>query len=305
MALQERTTPAVTENGLELLGQVLGLATEPSQPGLEDIVLIAIDFERFHNITEDLSLNLECQAGLAILDTRNIHNHNSEPVISAHNFTTGRSLYCACASEKFLFGTSITTSQKDLLENINSVIPKSRNVILVGHSIKGDLNALKALGFDFEASLVGVLDTCRIAGEVLELWHLTLGELLTELQYPFTKLHCAGNDAYFTLQALILLAVRFYKARIDARCQETMDALESIAYAPVSFHVGPYVRGAKRMAKRLAKKKRLRRLKTQEFQPTGDTEAHEQVRAERASRRLARDSQEITLDWLWNGGPST
>ncbi len=40
----------------------------------------------------------------------------------------------------------------------------------------------------------------------------TLSEIREELQCPFANLHTAGNDAYFTLQALLMLAKRTYRS---------------------------------------------------------------------------------------------
>ena len=323
MALQKQTIPAITTNGLELLGQIFGLRSEPSHPDLEDVVLVAIDFEYFQNIKEDLSLNLECQAGLAILDTRNILD--PEPVISTQNFATGQHQYCARASKMFHFGKSITTRQQDMLENINSLIPQSRNIILVGHNILQDLRALKALGFDFEVFPVGVLDTELLVREVIPFWTGTLGELdipllvrkvipswtgtlgelLTELNCPYGSLHSAGNDAHFTLRALILLAVRDCKTRTDAEYEERLDVLERIAYASIPACVDPAVviERKKKLSKKREAKLRIWNRHRQSI--IGEIEAQERICAERASKRLARDSEESGLDWFCHASLST
>jgi hypothetical protein len=87
MAPRQRTTPTITKSGLKLLRLVLGLATESNLPDPEDEVFIAIDCENTNNIKEDLSLNLDCQAVIAILDPRSLRN--SQQAISTHNFATG------------------------------------------------------------------------------------------------------------------------------------------------------------------------------------------------------------------------
>lgn len=288
MTSRRRATPPITKTGLQLIQHILGLATESNSSGLEDAledaVIIAIDFENINNIKEDLSLNLDCQAGFAILDTRSLHSPRS--AISTHNFATGSSRYCARASKKFLFGRSITTSQKEILENIKSLFPPSRKFVLVGHDIRHDLRALTALGADFQDPIIGVLDTSWITHEVLPFFALSLGELLTELECPFDKLHCAGNDAHFTLRALLLLVVKDCSKRADTENRGMVDTLERIAFNPIPFRADPEVAATKKKAKRLAKsRKHQSRL--------WDAEAQAQIRAERVAKRLANDSQKL------------
>jgi hypothetical protein len=77
-----------------------------------------------------------------------------------------------------------------------------------GHAIYKILNHLK---FD-QMSVVGILDTWSIAGEVMDTcgcendnWklYISLSDLLLALRLPFreNELHIAGNDAHYTLQA--------------------------------------------------------------------------------------------------------
>lgn len=262
---------------------VLGLATESNSSGLEDAVIIAIDFENINNIKEDLSFNLDCQAGFAILDTRSLRSPH--PAISTHNFATGSSRYCAQASKTFLFGRSITTSQKEILENIKFLFPPSRSFVLVGHDIRHDLRALEALGADFQDHIIGVLDTSWIAHEVLPFYAGSLGDLLAELECPFDKLHCAGNDAHFTLRALLLLVVKDCRKRAYTENGEMVGILERTALDPIPFRADPEVAAAKKKAKRLAKSRKHQ-------SKLWDAEAQAQIRAERAAKRLAKYSQE-------------
>jgi hypothetical protein len=69
----------------------------------------------------------------------------------------------------------------------------------------------------------------------------TLGRLLGELKCPKSsaRLHNAGNDANFTLRALVLLAIKGYEQqRLDTLMVEEervarMEALRSIAMKPL------------------------------------------------------------------------
>jgi hypothetical protein len=275
---QQHQIPAVAKNGLRILQHFLGLVADPTLPSSQDAVFIAIDFESLHNIKDDLSLDLDCQLGLAILDTRDFENVAAlERIISTHNFATGSSKYCDKASKKFLFGKSDRIHQMDMLRHINSLIPPSCTVILLGHGMSHDLRALATLRFEFQTSFI--VDTSLVVPEVLSYYALSLNELLTELQCPFNNLHCAGNDAHFTLRASLLLAIRDPATKIDTKHQNRMNILEEIAYAPIPNQVDPEVKARKRKEKRVAKSRKYQSR-------FWSTEKQEQIRAERALRKL-------------------
>jgi DNA polymerase III alpha subunit (gram-positive type) len=86
------------------------------------------------------------------------------------------------------------------------LVPRTRNIALIGHDFTHDLHVLQILKFDLQTSIVGILDTQKIASELLPENSSTLSDILQALQWPFDKLHTAGNDAHFTLRALLLLA---------------------------------------------------------------------------------------------------
>jgi hypothetical protein len=85
------------------------------------------------------------------------------------------------------------------------------------------------------------------------------------------------------------LAVKDYRKRIDVEHQGRVDILEKMAYATIPFRVDPEVAAARKKAKRLAKSRKHQ-------SKLWDAELQEQIRAERASRRLASDSQETVPD---------
>jgi hypothetical protein len=111
-----------------------------------------------------------------------------------------------------------------MLKCINRLICRDRNIVLVGHGLSEDLAVLSSLGFDFQTSIIGIFDTAYISSE-LEMSPCSLGRLLDELECPTASLHNAGNDANFTLRALILLAIKGYKMQE----LNTLSAKENIA----------------------------------------------------------------------------
>jgi hypothetical protein len=87
----------------------------------------------------------------------------------------------------------------------------------------------------------------------------TLRRLLLALGCPFTKLHCVGNDANFTLKALLLLAAK--NCIRQTGVERRLAIMKEIAFSPLpqignpgttSFsHTDSQTRAAKKRAKRI------------------------------------------------------
>lgn len=270
--------PRVTRHGLSMLLEILGLSHSVSKsPALNDTVIIAIDFEAIETIKSGFAQKENSQVGIAILDTRDLRQVPPETLISTRNFAAGSSSYVTKASNKFLFGETITIQPSSMLQTIQSHIPQGRNLVLVGHGIVNDLQALEALGFEFERPPSGILDTSGIANEVFQIWAGSLGDLLGVLGCPFNRLHVAGNDANFTLRALLLLAAKW--CIIQHQYDEVLDILIDISTCPIPPYVDPEMKAAERREKRLARsRKHQSKLWSKEKQ--------DQIRAARETRRL-------------------
>jgi hypothetical protein len=278
--------PAIAKEGARLLQEYLGFVKHHSSPLALDVVFIAIDFENIENLKEDVSMNLDSQVGLAILDTKKLDSLPLHRAILVHNFSTGSSPYCAKASRKFLFGKSLTISRKSMLGHIESLIPESRQVVLVGHDIRNDLHALRLLNFKFPTSIIGILDTSRIARE-LDVTASSLADLLEVFQCPFDRLHCAGNDAYFTLRVLLLLAIKSHGKDNDednARHTSRLTILKDITNISIPHRTDPHAKAAKKKIKRLQK---TRKHQSRSW----NAEMQEKIRAERAAKKLAAKDQ--------------
>ena len=117
---------------------------------------------------------------------------------------------------------------------LESLVPRTRNIALIGHDFKHDLHVLQILKFDLQTSIFGILDTQKIASDLLPDNSSTLSDILQALQCPFDKLHTASNDAHFTLRALLLLAKKSYTHfLINTRNQDTLASIRAIAQVPV------------------------------------------------------------------------
>ena len=86
---------------------------------------------------------------------------------------------------------------------------QKRNIILVGHDIKSDIQYLKTIGYDVttQPNVVEAIDTTHLF-KAMKHGHNTpsLGAVLLELGLMGWHLHNAGNDAGYTMEALIGLS---------------------------------------------------------------------------------------------------
>lgn len=101
-------------------------------------------------------------------------------------------------------------------------------MVIVGHSTKSDLKILQRLGVDIYVivPVLAILETYLMARNLLganaiflkgtaPMTRFNLGALLAELKCLYEKLdlHNAGNDATFTLHAMLMLAIRSSESR--------------------------------------------------------------------------------------------
>jgi len=273
--------PNIARNGLHILHEIFRLGHCSFEPStLLDVVLIAIDFENISTIKSGFSQKNNCQVGLAVLDTKEINQVPPNRLISTHNFATGSPSYLAKASKKFIFREIVIIRPSDIINCIQSLIPPARNIVFVGHGIINDFQTLQALDFQFPALLSCVLDTFQVVNEAFQLWAGSLGDLLLSLGCSFNRLHCAGNDANFTLRALLLLAARGHASqqRDQGGDYDALAILQQISTCPIPHWVDPEVQALE--------KRRKRREKSRKHQSKAcDKEKQEQIRSARKLKK--------------------
>ena len=246
--------------------------------------------EYLSNLKQDSSQNLNSQVGVAILDSRDLISSSPQTAISTYNFVTGSPSYCAATTKEFLFDKTITIHQRDILSNLESLVPRTRNIILVGHGIKNDLQVLQLLDFNLHTSIGGILDVGRIASKILPNIPITLSSILSELRCPFQNLHTAGNDAHFTLRVLLLLAIRDYpEEEVSSNHQEILSALKAITNVSIPRKSDPQSKNIKKKQRKFQKNRKHR-------SKSWDIETQEQIRAERAARRVKNESNDSRLE---------
>lgn len=119
MEVMHPIDPSIAKNGLHILHEIFRLGDHSSRsPSLSDVVLIAIDFENINTIKSGFSQKHNCQAGLAIFDTKEIGQVSPNKLISTYNFATGSPSYLAKASKKFIFGEIIIICPSDMVDRI-------------------------------------------------------------------------------------------------------------------------------------------------------------------------------------------
>lgn len=203
-----------------------------------DVVIISVDieaFERNHSIITEI--------GIATLDTRDLHTVSPGTngkewfaLIRARHFLIKEYTHLVNTAfvhgcpDKFDFGKSEIIALGDAPKAVadcfkppfSSPAPQAstatssteepkRNIILLGHDPNQDIAYLQKLGYNplNLSTLVEVLDTGVIYRALArEPSTRSLGHILYELDIAGWNLHNAGNDATYTLQALLAMSVR-------------------------------------------------------------------------------------------------
>ncbi|KAK5124911.1 hypothetical protein LTR85_001101 [Meristemomyces frigidus] len=220
---------------LKLLQQMLSLVPNSgSKQVINDAVFVCIDCEAFEHAQQKIT-----EIGIAVLDTRDVAdldgNSTEEawlakikyahyrPVEYAH--LRNKSFVKGCP-EQFNFGPSTwvhLVDVKDVLKrafshpaqlqqaaNFHSPLSDpGRNVIYVAHGASNDNAYMKQVGFNMaaDADVSRTMDTQVLAGGSKKS-SIGLHRLLLSLGMTPVNLHNAGNDAAYTLQAFVLMALK-------------------------------------------------------------------------------------------------
>ncbi|KAI4725601.1 hypothetical protein E4T49_06640 [Aureobasidium sp. EXF-10728] len=191
-------------------------------------VFVCVDLEAFEFAQEKIT-----EVGVSVLDSRHVIGTDPGPdgmewlskintrhiIIQEHKRLVNKRFLHGCP-DKFNFGQSEFVSLKhvhktltQMFENPSpaSIRPSdqgSRNLILVGHGLSNDTAYLNKLGFAPHAkgNIIQDVDTQKFVGTKKQT--VGLSKLLTGLGVEPENLHNAGNDAAYTMQALLLMTVQ-------------------------------------------------------------------------------------------------
>lgn len=232
-------------------------AIDPSKPVPfafdQSVVFVCVDVESYegdhHKITE---------VGIATLDTRDLQGiapgDNGKAwreLIQARHFRIKEykhlvnSRYVAGNPDGFMFGESTFVPLNEAAQHVascfrapfgaqgfsNSQIQEQRNIILLGHNTLSDVRYLQQLGYDpiKEGIILEIMDTAVM----YQVWHrdqqpTKLGNILADFDIIGWRLHNAGNDAVYTLQAMLGICVREATIRGSREADELSDGEEMI-----------------------------------------------------------------------------
>ncbi|KAG5928092.1 hypothetical protein E4U42_001252 [Claviceps africana] len=186
-------------------------------------VFVSIDIEVLEEEPRSIT-----EVGIAVLDTRDIRDRDAGPGgilwwehVKAHHLVVRQYAshvnhkYVQGCPDKFRFGQSIFPNEWDLTDTLTAILdPYTRDaesdVLLVGHGVQCDVRYLAGAGYDVAQALASVdeIDT-----QILhQAWTAgtqprRLQRVLSDLGIPYAYLHNAGNDAVYTLRALVTMGV--------------------------------------------------------------------------------------------------
>ncbi|KAI0143541.1 hypothetical protein GGR57DRAFT_518358 [Xylariaceae sp. FL1272] len=191
----------------------------------DSVRFVCVDVEAYERNNDIIT-----EFGFAILDTEDVEDvapgergEDWFPMIEAHHIRISEysymtnSEYVKGCPESFNFGKSAMVS----IKNINGVIgqllgdlqPKdNRPVVLVGHDLPQDIKYLGKVGYDLHGESCLVIDEIDTKSMSQRLQRYPNGRSLDtvcgELEIPGYNYHNAGNDAVYTLRAMISMAIR-------------------------------------------------------------------------------------------------
>ncbi|KAM0352459.1 hypothetical protein ACHAPU_002126 [Fusarium lateritium] len=220
---------------------------------MRDVRFICIDTDKVERLPQVLEGEWKrrvtsFQLGVAILDTRDIRDFivgrvdvpNPSEIISTYQFSVQSD---PPEHEEFLFGKTQSISLSDLRAKFVEW-QAGRDVIAIAYSVRNDMIVLK----DFNISLNSTfsIDLCQATYLIVqEPTAPTLGLLLQRLKIPCRSLHAPGNDAHFTMRALLGLAALDVARGLEAgrplkSVPPWFQLAVNIARSPVpSTHSGP------------------------------------------------------------------
>lgn len=261
--------------GLKHLERFLGLREDG---GLAiDVVFVSLDLEvasdrqRLHLSTEKPVVT---QLAFASLDTRHIRSLSGSSdlrsLISIHMFEVRippkskkatkkmeKEQQCMFAQTHLITSEEVSTTISQNLRIRDSLAgPENshlRNIVLVGHSLGEDLRILRLLGIDLASvgPIQTIIDTHSMSRFIFPPYHpnrapapgqdFSLAGVLAELGClpPRAEFHNAGNDAVYSLYAMLLLAIKEGTTREAKLGTSELRTLETIRKA-VSNALGSY-----------------------------------------------------------------
>ncbi|KAN0104210.1 hypothetical protein V8E51_009955, partial [Hyaloscypha variabilis] len=150
------------------------------------------------------------EVGVSILDTADLFPPTKPypQIIRSHNFRTRPKYWYSKPTKPFLFGTTQNVPPNELQDLLQRITLGGRHtnplyesegiqVVLVGHEVRADMK---------------IMEDCFPG-----IWDNTVVSALDIGKEEYRGLHCGGNDANYTLKALLLTAVQHAESNIERK----------------------------------------------------------------------------------------
>ena len=141
------------------------------------------------------------EIGLAILHNGTVTHHNIKTVNSRNKVST--SYY---GDRRFIHGETQEMSSPDAKMWLGELLAQPN--LIIGHAFRGDMLQLSRWGFNLPSE-IRVVDTAKWWKAVCPPNLRSLDFLAARYGIDFDVKHCAGNDAYVTLQVALRMSEEF------------------------------------------------------------------------------------------------
>lgn len=231
LVLMGRRAPYLGRTDLGIVQQMLGLRPQDGLDGkLKDAVFVCIDCEAYEKAHDRIT-----EIGVAVFDTRHMSRSSDDiwmskleyahyrPVENGHLlnriYVKGREEFFNFGSTKWIRVSDMPNILRHIFQHPTSVgeateltFPTNnerRNVVLVAHNASSDKAFMHNVGFNLHDvdNLARTIDTQVMAGAIKK-QQVGLRRLLLSLGLEPYNLHNGGNDAAYTLQALLRMAIK-------------------------------------------------------------------------------------------------
>ncbi|KAJ1971583.1 hypothetical protein H4R35_005179 [Dimargaris xerosporica] len=160
---------------------------------------LALDIEAYehqHSLLTEIGWSVYCHSKCVhsfhyiVRENQNLHNRR----------------YVAGCKYNYNFGQSIVAPLAEILQELQTEFTMRPDLALVAHGIHSDLAYLRSAGVVISPT-VRTFDTkdlyCAYTNNPQN--GRKLAVILQQLDIPYSFLHNAGNDAYYTLKALLVM----------------------------------------------------------------------------------------------------
>ncbi|KAK0748659.1 hypothetical protein B0T21DRAFT_279486 [Apiosordaria backusii] len=216
LGLRERTAAGATAQPPKNIEVSEPLTVTPDSP----VRFVAIDLEAWERNQDKIT-----EVGIAILDTPDIRDMapgwngenwrdaiKARHILVAENMDLKNGRYVKSCPERFDFGQSEFVWGKDIPQILKFLVNDSpHQVVLVFHESAADIKFLQTINYNiYEANnVLEIVDTKDLYQYVIRSPNQpSLDTVCEYLGIQTRNLHNAGNDAVYTLQAMVGLAVK-------------------------------------------------------------------------------------------------